>query len=61
MSVRRQNVLYDALNDILDLRDSAKEWNTIVRFTTQKYRKYKHIVVPEKLQKDFQIRLESSF
>ena len=41
MSVRRQNVLYDALNDILDLRDSAK------------YRKYKHIVVPEKLQQDF--------
>ena len=39
MSVRRQNVLYDALNDILDLRDSAK--------------KYKHIVVPEKLQHDF--------
>ena len=24
MSVRRQNVFYDALTDILDIRDSAK-------------------------------------
>ena len=46
-------MIQNALNDILDLRDSVKECNCaiyVLIYQTQKCRKYISIGVPEKLQ-----------